>query len=284
MKITDPAGGGSTYATHELTVTARGTGQDTSLNSRTASAPGARRLDDPESGNNPVFVRDTPGPLTVSAVVDTTDPSRPASDPSCSATVSATVQLRPALAPLVSLKRPRKARDGRGALIYEPNPPFTIIIKHRTGSDRTPMTVRARVTRRLRLPKKGAKAASEVVAQRASDSVDQREPGGAGRCNQLICSRKAKGGHLKSPNVSVFPLESQKVFSKGLRVRLESPNGYPPPFRRGKADQRNIKTPYGADIEVFQSGRRIARLRIVALCNGYGQSAKCRFRKISTKR
>ena len=282
LKVTDPAGGGATYATHPLTVTAVGADDDTGVASSSASAPGARRLDDSDIGNA-VFLRDSPGPLTITGDVGTTDPSRPADDRSCTARVSTTVQLLPALTPLISLKRPRKGRDGRGALIYEPNPPFTIIVKHRTGSNRTPITVRARLTRRLRLPKKGVKAATEVVAQRAADFVGQEDVGGAGRCRELICGRKTKqGGWLKSPNVFVFPSESEKLFSKGLKVKLESPDGYPPPFRRGRA-QRDRKTPFGADIELIQSGRRIARLRIVASCLGGGQSSKCRFRKLSTK-
>ena len=248
------------------------------------SAPGARRIGDLESSDPPVFLRDSPGPLTVTGVIETTDPSRPADDRSCTANVSTTLQLRPALTPLIALKRPRKGRDGRGALIYEYNPPFTITVKHRTGSDRSPITVRARVTRRLKLPKKGAKAAIEVVPQRAADAVDRGDTGGGGKCTQLICGRKTKqGGWLKSPNVWVFAQESEKLFSKGLRVRLESPSGYPPPYRPGP-QQRNRKTPFGADIELLQSGRRIARLRVVARCDGGGQSAKCKFRKISTKR
>ncbi len=264
-------------------MTPRGTGQDaTYLDGRTASAPGARRVSDPESGSDPpVFVRDTPGPLTVTGTVETNDPSRPAGDQGCTANVSATVQLRPALPLLVSLKRPRKGRDGRGRRIYQPNPPFTLTLKHRIGSNRSPITVRARLSRRLRLPKKGAKAATEVVAQRASDSVEEEDSGGPGKCRQLICGRRTKqGSHLKSPEVFVFPIESRRG---GLRVRLVSPNGYPPPYRRGP-QQRNVQTPFGADIEVLQSGRRIARLRVVARCDGGGQSAYCRFRKISTKR
>jgi hypothetical protein len=193
------------------------------------------------------------------------------------------VQLRPALSPLVSLKRPRKGRDGRRRLIYQPNPPFTIIVKHRTGSNRTPITVRARLSRRLRLPKKSAKAATEVVAQRASDFVGEEDSGGPRKCRQLICGRKTSRGFLKSPEVFVFRKESRKVFLTALRVKLVSPNGYPPPYRRGP-QQALRKTPFGADIELFQSGRRIARLRIVASCLGGGQSARCKFRKLSTKR
>ena len=73
------------------------------------------------------------------------------------------------------------------------------------------------------------------------------------------------------------------MFLTALRVQLVSPNGYPPPYRRGP-QQALRKTPFGADIELFQSGRRIARLRVVASCLGGGQSARCKFRKISTKR
>jgi hypothetical protein len=281
LEITDTLGAGATYATHELSVTPRGTGLDTYLNSYTAAAAGARRINDPEGGDPPLFVRDTPGPLTFTGTVETTDPSRPASDPSCTADVSATVQLRPALPLLVSLKRPRKGRDGRGALIYQPRPPFTLILKHRTGSDRRAITVVARTIRRFRLPKKTAKAASQTFAQRPSDAVDTGDSGGGGRCNQLVCAPKTtRGGFLKGPEVYVFPIETR---TGGLRVRLVSPDGYPPPYRPGP-QQRNRKTPYGADIQVLQGGRRIARLRVVANCNGYGQSAKCRFRKISTKR
>lgn len=284
LKVTDPAGGGATFATHELTVTARGTGSETFLNGRTASAQGARRVSDPESSDPPVFVRDNAGPLTVSGVVETTDPSRPADDQSCTANVSTTVQLRPALPLLVSLKRPRKGRDGRRRLIYQPNPPFTLILKHRTGSNRMPITVRARLSRRLRLPGKTAKAATEIVAQRASDFVEEEDSGGPRTCRQLICGRRTKqGGWLKSPEVFVFPSESRRAFSNGLRVKLVSPNGYPPPYRRGP-QQALRKSPFGADIELFQSGRRIARLRVVASCLGGGQSARCKFRRISTRR
>ena len=219
----------------------------------------------------------------MTGVVETSDPSRPAGDQGCTANVSATVQLRPALPLVISLKRPRKGRDGRRRLIYQPNPPFTIIVKHRTGSDRSPITVRARLSRRLRLPKRGAKAAVEVVAQRASDSVEEEDSGGPRACRQLICGRRSERGFLKSPEVFVFPTESRRTFSNGLRVQLVSPNGYPPPYRRGP-QQALRKTPFGADIELLQSGRRIARLRIVASCLGGGQSARCKFRKISTKR
>ena len=170
-------------------------------------------------------------------------------------------------------------------MIYEYNPPFTIIVKHRTGSDRSPITVRARLTRRLKLPKRGAKAAIEVVPQRAADSVDTGDTGGGRGCQYLVCGRRTKyqGGWLKSPNVFVFPKQSEKLFSSGLRVKLESASGYPPPYRPGP-QQRNRKTPFGADIELFQSGRRIARLRVIANCDGGGQSSYCKFRKLSTKR
>jgi hypothetical protein len=66
-------------------------------------------------------------------------------------------------------------------------------------------------------------------------------------------------------------------------VKLIPPTGYPAPFKRGKRS-REIPTPFGADVELLQGGQRIARLRVVANCKGLGQSSRCRFRKISTKR
>lgn len=276
LKVSDPAGGGALYATHELVVTALGTGEDTFLNSQTASAPGARRVSDPESSDPPRFARDTPGPLTVSGVVDTTDPSRPADDPGCSANVSTTVQLRPALTPLVSLKRPRRGRDGRRRLIYPDPPVFTMTLRHRTGSNRLPITVRARVTRRLRLPGKGAKAASEVFAQRASDSVESPD---SRRC-ELICSPLGARGFRKATSVEASAIESARLFSNGLRVRLLPPTGYP----ASRRSHRVRNPPFGADIELLQAGRRLARLRVVGRCIGSGQSSRCRFRRISTKR
>ena len=133
----------------------------------------------------------------------------------------------------------------------------------------------------MRLPRKGAKAASQTFIQRGSAAVDtDAEPP---RCPLICAPRTKRGGFQKGADVFAFAIDSRKVFSNGLKVRLVASDGYPPPFRRGPA-QRNVLTPFGADIEVLQSGKRIARLRVVALCNGYGQSAKCRFRKISTKR
>ena len=47
-------------------------------------------------------------------------------------------------------------------------------------------------------------------------------------------------------------------------------------------DGRLIPTPFGVDVEVFQSGLRIARLRAAGRCDSYGQAARCRFEKART--
>jgi hypothetical protein len=219
-----------------------------------------------------VVLRDTPGPLTVSASILTTDPSRPAGDQECSANVGITAQLLPALKPRISLKRPRKGRDGRRRRIYAPGAPFTLTIKHRTGSNRMPITVRARTTGKLKLPGKRAKVFSRVFPQRPSDrSENEDDP----RCS-LVCPPEGLRGFSKGAEVSVFPLSS----GIGMKVRLRASDGYP--VRRGRRE-RFVTPPFGADIEVLQSGRRIARLRVVARCKGNGQSDYCKFRKISTK-
>ncbi len=131
-------------------------------------------------------------------------------------------------------------------------------------------------TRRLRLPGKRAKAATQIVAQRFSDvpeTPDER------RC--LICPRRTSRGFAKGPEVRTFEIGSFRLHSNGLRVRLISPYDYP--VLRGRREVIR-KAPFGADVELLQSGRRIARLRIVARCFTGGQSSRCRFRKISTKR
>ncbi len=283
LKVVDRAGAGRIYATHELTVVALGTGSETSLDRSTTSASGARRLDDAESGADPTFVRDTPGPLTVRAVVTTTDPSRPTDDSSCSAVVSTTVALLPPRSPLVTVKRPRRGRDGRGHVIYPDPPTFTIRVRHAVGTSRLPITLRAHVTKRLRLPSGGSKAVTRSYAQRASDFVEEPESA-RGRCDAdtIICARKAKGGWPKSTELTAFPRGSTRLFPNGLDVKLLPPTGYPPPFRHGP-QQREIPTPFGADVELLQGGRRFGRLRVVAKCDGEGQSSRCRFRKISTR-
>jgi hypothetical protein len=284
LRVVDRAGGGQVYATHELAVVPLGTGNETSLDLRTISAAGARRIADGQEAGEPTFVRDVPGPLTVRAVVSTTDPSRPAEDNFCNSVVSTTVLLLPPRAPLVTIKRPRRGKDGRGRLIYPDPPTFTIRVRHTAATSRLPITVRARATRRLRLPRGGSKAATRTFAQRPSDFVE--EPDSArGRCDAstIVCAPQSKRGFSKATEVAAFPRGSRTLFASGLDVKLIPPTGYPPPYRRGQA-QREIPTPFGADVELLQGGRRIGRLRVVARCDGLGQSSRCRFRKISTKR
>ncbi len=52
-------------------------------------------------------------------------------------------------------------------------------------------------------------------------------------------------------------------------------------FARG--DERFKPTPWGVDVQVLQSGRRIARLRAAARFDSYGQSSTCKFKTVRTK-
>ena len=67
----------------------------------------------------------------------------------------------------------------------------------------------------------------------------------------------------------------------GLKVTVTAPTGLHF-FARG--DERFKPTPYGVDVEVLQSGHRVARLRVAGRCDSFGQSSTCRFKTISTKR
>jgi hypothetical protein len=53
-------------------------------------------------------------------------------------------------------------------------------------------------------------------------------------------------------------------------------------FSRNALDARLIPTPFGVDVDVFQSGVRIARLRAAGRCDSYRQAANCRFKKART--
>jgi hypothetical protein len=51
----------------------------------------------------------------------------------------------------------------------------------------------------------------------------------------------------------------------------------------GGRHERSKPTPFGVDVEVLQSGQRIARVRIAARCDSYRQSSRCRFKRIDTR-
>ena len=216
-----------------------------------------------------VLVTDRAGPFPVTAVF--TGFEHDGSE--CTTSASTTVQLlSPARSKASKLKRPRYLVRKRK--LYKPNPTFSFTVKpDKAAPDRRPFTVTARVSHRLRLPGKGAKARTKSYFQR---QFEVGEPKSLTFCQgELLCPRRTQRGWAKEVELDVRPHIDDGTASKGIKVIAKSPAGYP-------ADRalKFFQTPWGLDLQVFQAGRRLARLRVVARCSGGGQSSRCRFKKV----
>lgn len=268
LSVSDPKGAGSIFATHVLRAKIEG-GEV-----RSFTAPGARIFSQDDT-SRPELVSDTPGPLTATAVVVIRDTERlPYQDDySCTATVATTVDLRaPAASVFGNFKRPRYIVPSRK--LYSPSPDFSFTVKlAKVGADLSPFTVRARGSSRLRVPARGVRPASHVFFLREFE-LEEHSGGGCA----LLCSPVTSRGFLKRVEVGAGPLDARPG---GLKVTVTAPTGLHF-FARG--NERFKPTPYGVDVEVLQSGHRVARLRVAARCDSFGQSSTCRFKTISTKR
>lgn len=268
LSVSDPKGAGSLFATHVLRAKIQG-GEV-----RSFSAPGARIFNQ-DDASRPELVSDTPGPLTATAVVVITDTERlPYQDDySCTTSVAATVDLlAPGPSVFGNFKRPRYIVPARK--LYSPSPDFSFTVKlAKVGADLSPFTVRARGSSRLRVPAAGVRPASHVFFLREFE-LEEHSGGGCA----LLCSPVTSRGFLKRVEVGAGPLDTRPG---GLKVTVTAPTGLHF-FARGA--ERFKPTPYGVDVEVLQSGHRVARLRVAARCDSFGQSSTCRFKTINTKR
>jgi hypothetical protein len=122
----------------------------------------------------------------------------------------------------------------------------------------------------MKVPGPGAKTASHDYPLREFEVGYDAESRGC----ELLCSPVTDRGFQKRIEVGV-----QRV-SGGLKVLVTTPTGLHFSTRRGEGFK---PTPWGVDVEVLQSGRRIARLRAAARCDSFGQSSKCKFKTVSTK-
>jgi hypothetical protein len=264
ISVSDPAGAGSLYATHILRARFGQSGED-STELRSFTAPGARVFDNRE------VVSDSPGQLTLTAVffIQHFGTTFGEQDYSCSMTVSQAVALKaPNRSTVVGrLKRPRLV-DRRRNLWYRRVEYSFVVRRASTAADLSPFTVRARAVRRARYPKASAKAFTRVFGQREFDAKEQRYRNG---CESgLICQPLAPRGFATGIGVRV------NAVSRGLEISVDVPTSYP-------KGNRVIPTPWGVDVEVFQSGQRIARLRAAGRCVSGGQAARCTFKKVRTK-
>jgi hypothetical protein len=273
LSVVDPAGAGSLYATHVLRVNLKSAGTGTA-EARSFTAPGARMFPR-DDASGPSLLSETPGQLVVTAVVVIEDTEQlPSSDNySCTTTVATTVTLQaPQPAVFGDFKRPHYLVPARR--LYSPSPVFSFTVKPaKAAADQSPFTVLARGSSRLKVPGRRVKAASHDYPLRAFEFDE-----GDFRGCELLCSPETDRGFEKRVEVSASRLGSRAA--SGLKITVLGPTGLHF-FARG--EERFKPTPWGVDVTVLQSGHRIARLRVAARCDSFGQSSRCRFKKISTK-
>ena len=261
------------YATHELRLSlAQAPGGEAGV--RSVEAPGARV--DREGGEGTAAALlwvDRPGPVTVTVrAVDkdpALDPAKKGVDTDCTHILSQTFTITPATVTKAGkLKRPFLV-DRRRRLWYRRVSYSFAVAPKGAGADRSPLTVRARATRRAVYPSARTPAITQTFGLRGFDAT---EPPFKRGCQALICPAK-QGSYSKGLTVYAFGRPG------GLRVLVDVPTSYPSKV----LGRRVIPTPWGLDVEIFQSGRRVARLRAAGRCTQGGQAARCTFKKASTK-
>jgi len=262
------------YATHELRLSlAQGPAGEAEV--RSIVAPGARVDTEGESGAAALLWVDRPGPLTVTIrAVDrdpALDPGRTGADTSCTHVLSRTFAITPAAgARAGKLKRPHLVDRVRRLWYRRVQYSFSVFAKG-PKADASPLTVRVRATRRARFPRSNTRAVSHVFGLRAFEETEERRSRNCGQ-GALICPPH-RGSYPKGPTVYAWGRAG------GVRILVDVPTSYPSKV----LGRRHIPTPWGVDIEVLQSGRRVARLRAAGRCTQGGQAAKCTFKKASTK-
>jgi hypothetical protein len=266
----DPGADGVLHATQELRVKLSQAGEP-GVEARSITAPGARvDVEGAElyGGTAALLTIDQPGPLTVTVQAadrdPALDPGDTGADTDCTHTVSATFDiLAPTPTAVGKLRRPRLVDRARNLWYRRVVYSFTVTPSG-AGADRSPLTVRARVAKRAKFPGARSRAVSWAYGMREHDYVERHG------CN-LICAPLGPRGFSKGTGIRV-----EERGSRGLKISVDVPTGY---FSRNALDSRLIPTPFGVDVEVFQSGVRIARLRAAGRCDSYGQAARCHFKR-----
>ena len=100
---------------------------------------------------------------------------------------------------------------------------------------------------------------------------------GDSRGCELLCSPKTRSGFKTRVEV-----QAEADLTPGsLKITVLIPTGL---ARLVGGRFRFQPTPFGLDVEVLQSGRRVARLRVAARCDSQGGlSTRCRFKRVSTR-
>lgn len=273
ITLVDRGGATTPTATHELGLKLTQAGA-VGVEVRSIEAPGARVDTERAEGIAALLWVDRPGPLTVTVRAadrdPALDPAKKGADTECTHTVSQTFTISAATVTRAGkLKRPFLVDRARKLWYRRVYYSFSVAPKG-PGADRSPLTVRARTTRRAKYPGAKTPAVTRVYGLREFDYKEAPFKRGCGQ-GTLICPPKKRS----------FPKALAVRVDEGggaLKLTVDVPTAYP-----GKLGRRAIPTPWGVDIQVFQSGRRVARLRAAGRCTEGGQAARCTFKKVSTK-
>ena len=259
------------YTTHELMVRVKLSGSAYfSVNS--FEVTGMRRLPHPSGDEGPPFeifgIADEPGMLTATATLTNDD-----ADPSCTVTGSASFEVKPATAPIVSnLRRPPPFK-GTPGLVWDSK--FWFWVKPGPTGVVKPLTVVARAIRRARVPGARVRAKRITFPMRPTDGpVPEQEPFGGCGAYTLICTPRVRTW-AKGAEVDVFPKGGREVPAL-VKVLVTLPRGVP------TLHYTLAKTPVGVDVKVVQGGAPVARLLIAGRCDMSGQFSRCRYRKLTT--
>jgi hypothetical protein len=133
--------------------------------------------------------------------------------------------------------------------------------------DRTPLTIRARVTTKQAFPGRSSKLVQGTYVQTdaEAENLGKLARGPSCRFGDLICSS------LRRPGVKIVPLgnpldDSGRLVPRGFRVEIGPLPVSDPPQATGG---RRRPKPYGVDVEIRQSGRSVARLRVAGRCDAF---------------
>jgi hypothetical protein len=262
---------GPVYTTHDLLVRVRlSGGAFSTVDSFEVS--GLRRLTHPDGDDAPpnerFGVADSPGTLTVTTTLTNED-----ADPRCTVSGTATFEIRPATAPIVSNFRKPPLFRGHPPWLWDSK--YWFWVKPGPTGDVRPLTVEARAIYRAKLPGPGVPAKRITFPMRPSDGpVHEIEPHGNCRADELICPRRIRTWP-KGAEVDVRPMGGREAPAL-VKVTITLPRGIP------GLHYNFIRTPIGVDVKVLQGGAPVARVRMAGRCDSRGQFSECHFKKLST--
>lgn len=274
LEAEDRDGQGPAVATHEILVTAGFTGDARRV---TLTPPQGVRVVGRPDGNPIAAVAPNAPSLTITVSWrQSTDPSNPELDPEDPAT-SCTASREVAVA-LVATNPTHAVKHELWRVLQRQGVSDVGIVPARTRPDLSPLQVSARTTSRVAFPPAGAPARTMPVPLRAADKVRYRTrlpslatATVAQQCRfyYLACATPfAPGGAFVQVSALDEPRNVNGSLTRLARTqpnRTAAPGGILVEARPGGVRPGRPR-PFGYDVQVRQSGRLIARVRMAGQC------------------